>query len=147
LAPSSPCSSAGSTYERWDPTGKPVWERRVDGFLAWIAQQSPDRGLVDPEVIARAVFRMLSRRVSDGEIERRQGRLAGRDPRAVAVSDRFTLLAGTANSGSSRGGRSLTFVPGDERWQPFGELRTPNSRHGTGQTVDSLRTRSEPEPR
>ena len=59
----------GFYYEGWDPTGKPVRKRRVEGFLAWIAQQLPDRGLVDPEVIARAVFRMLSRRVSDGEIE------------------------------------------------------------------------------
>ena len=59
----------GFYYEGWDPTGKPVRERRVEGFLVWIAQQFPDRGLVDPEVIARAVFRTLARRVSEGEIE------------------------------------------------------------------------------
>ena len=59
----------GLYYEGWDPTGKPVRERRVEGFLVWIAQHFPDRALVDPEVIARAVFRTLARRVSEGEIE------------------------------------------------------------------------------
>jgi uncharacterized protein (DUF2267 family) len=59
----------GVYYEGWDPTGKPVPERRVEAFLLWIAQQFADDPLLDPEPIARGVFRMLARRVSDGEIE------------------------------------------------------------------------------
>jgi len=59
----------GFYYEGWDPTGKPVRERRVEAFLIWIAQQFPDDPFIDPEPIARAVFRTLARRVSEGEIE------------------------------------------------------------------------------
>jgi uncharacterized protein (DUF2267 family) len=59
----------GVYYEGWDPTGKPVPERRVEAFLLRIAQQFADDPLADPEPIARGVFRMLARRVSDGEIE------------------------------------------------------------------------------
>jgi uncharacterized protein (DUF2267 family) len=59
----------GVYYEGWDPTGKPVRERRVEAFLIWIAQQFPDDPFIDPEPIARAVFRTLARRVSEGEIE------------------------------------------------------------------------------
>jgi uncharacterized protein (DUF2267 family) len=57
----------GFYYEGWDPTGKPVKLRQKEAFLVWIAQQFPN--LVDPDQIARAVFRMLARRVSEGEIE------------------------------------------------------------------------------
>jgi uncharacterized protein (DUF2267 family) len=57
----------GLYYEGWDPTGKPVRERQPEGFLVGIAQHL--RSDVDPESVARAVFRVLSRRVSEGEIE------------------------------------------------------------------------------
>lgn len=59
----------GFYYEGWDPTGKPVRVRRKETFLLGIAQQFPSADLVDPEKTARAVFRVLARRVSEGEIE------------------------------------------------------------------------------
>ena len=57
-----------------DPTGKPLRERRREGFLRRIRGYfkttrygEPD---VDPAEVARAVFRALARKVSEGEIER-----------------------------------------------------------------------------
>src|SRR6266508_6772917 len=58
----------GFYYEGWDPTGKPLRLRRPEGFLALIAQEFP-RDLDDYEPLARAVFAVLARRVSEGEIE------------------------------------------------------------------------------
>jgi uncharacterized protein (DUF2267 family) len=58
----------GLYYEGWDPTGKPVPERRQEAFLVWIGQQFRDP-LIDPEPVARAVFTLLSRRISAGEVE------------------------------------------------------------------------------
>jgi uncharacterized protein (DUF2267 family) len=58
----------GFYYEGWDPSGKPIKERRAEAFLVWIAQEFPSREL-DPDVVARAVFRVLARRISEGEIE------------------------------------------------------------------------------
>jgi uncharacterized protein (DUF2267 family) len=59
----------GFYYEGWDPTGKPVRVRRKETFLLGIAQQFPSADLIDPEKTARSVFRVLARRVSEGEIE------------------------------------------------------------------------------
>jgi len=63
----------GFYYEGWDPTGKPLKERHKEEFLRHIYRYfkttrygEPD---VDPEQVARAVFRVLARRVSEGEIE------------------------------------------------------------------------------
>jgi uncharacterized protein (DUF2267 family) len=58
----------GLYYEGWDPTDKPVRERRLEGFLAGIAVELPAH-FDDPEPTARAVFKVLAERVSDGEIE------------------------------------------------------------------------------
>jgi uncharacterized protein (DUF2267 family) len=59
----------GFYYEGWDPTGKPVKERHQEQFLARIRQQFRGDGSVDPEMVARAVFKLLAARVSEGEIE------------------------------------------------------------------------------
>jgi uncharacterized protein (DUF2267 family) len=63
----------GFYYEGWDPTGKPLRVRHKEEFLALIERQFRDGGLcddlVDPERVARAVFRVLAQRVSTGEIE------------------------------------------------------------------------------
>jgi uncharacterized protein (DUF2267 family) len=58
----------GFYYEGWDPTGKPVKERHRDEFLARI-QRELTRYEIDPEQVARAVFLVMSNRVSKGEIE------------------------------------------------------------------------------
>ncbi len=63
----------GLYYEGWDPTGKPLKERHKEEFLRHIYQAfkttrtgEPD---VDPEEVARAVFKVLCRHISEGEIE------------------------------------------------------------------------------
>jgi uncharacterized protein (DUF2267 family) len=56
----------GFYYEGWDPTGKPLKVRHQEEFLAQIGQEvSGD----SPARLASAVFALLARRISDGEIE------------------------------------------------------------------------------
>jgi uncharacterized protein (DUF2267 family) len=59
----------GFYYEGWDPVGKPVKERHKEHFLARIAQELRGEELIDPEFIARGVFALLAKRISEGEIE------------------------------------------------------------------------------
>ncbi|MGZ3584262.1 MAG: DUF2267 domain-containing protein [Ktedonobacterales bacterium] len=63
----------GFYYEGWNPTGKPLRERHLEQFLAHIEQQLRDDDRVDilaaSEQVARAVFQVLSQRISKGEIE------------------------------------------------------------------------------
>ena len=49
--------------------GKPQRVRQREQFLAQIGQQFRDDDCVDPEQVTRAVFTVLARRVSEGEIE------------------------------------------------------------------------------
>ena len=49
--------------------GKPLKERHKEQFLARIAQELRSDESTDPERIARAVFAVLARRVSEGEIQ------------------------------------------------------------------------------
>ena len=69
LAAQLPMLVRGFYYEGWRPHGKPVKERSRDEFLAHVT----DGFLFDPEAdserIARAVFTVLARHVSGGEIE------------------------------------------------------------------------------
>lgn len=58
----------GFYYEAWDPTGKPLRERHKEQFLARIEEEFRSDP-ADPERIARAVFAVMARRVTDGEIE------------------------------------------------------------------------------
>jgi uncharacterized protein (DUF2267 family) len=63
----------GFYYEGWDPTGKPVRERHKEEFLTRISREFTDdvRGgpARSPSDIARAVFTVLARRVTEGEME------------------------------------------------------------------------------
>ncbi len=63
----------GFYYEGWDPSGKPVKARRKEDFLRHINRYFKHTRFgesgTDPERIAQAVFRVLARRVSEGEIE------------------------------------------------------------------------------
>jgi uncharacterized protein (DUF2267 family) len=59
----------GFYYDGWDPAGKPLRIRRKDDFLDRIAKEFRTLDPIDPEVVARAVFTVLSRRVTEGEIE------------------------------------------------------------------------------
>jgi uncharacterized protein (DUF2267 family) len=69
LAAQLPMLIRGFYYEGWDPTGKPVRERHKEQFLARIRQELRDDDTIDPEQVARAVFRLLANRVTEGEIE------------------------------------------------------------------------------
>jgi uncharacterized protein (DUF2267 family) len=66
----------GIFYEGWHPAGKPFKERHKDEFLALLAEElhglaGADQSITDvrPEFVARAVFQVLSKHVSAGEIE------------------------------------------------------------------------------
>jgi uncharacterized protein (DUF2267 family) len=59
----------GFYYEGWTPNGKPNKIRSKDEFLAPIREQFRGDAEIDPERIARAVFKVLARRVTEGEIE------------------------------------------------------------------------------
>jgi len=59
----------GFYYEGWHPHGKPVKERTKEAFLAHIAaafQNDPD---VDAEQVARAVFHVLAKHLTPGEVK------------------------------------------------------------------------------
>ena len=59
----------GFYYEGWDPTGKPLKIRSKDEFLGLVAEEFRTDDTLNPELIARAVFKVLSDRVTAGEIE------------------------------------------------------------------------------
>ena len=59
----------GVYYEGWKLTGKPVKERHKSDFLDHIAHVFRDDETVDPEKVMRAVFKVLNRHISKGEID------------------------------------------------------------------------------
>jgi uncharacterized protein (DUF2267 family) len=59
----------GVYYEGWDPTVTSTKRRHREDFLARIAQELRDGDVIDPERAACAVFTVLIRRISDGDIE------------------------------------------------------------------------------
>jgi uncharacterized protein (DUF2267 family) len=58
----------GLYYEGWNPNGKPIKERRREDFLAHIAAAFRSDAATFPESIAWAVFKVLERHVSAGEL-------------------------------------------------------------------------------
>ncbi len=67
LAAQLPLLVRGIYYEGWDPADKPVKERKKEEFLAHVAEAFRDDP-VDPEEVTRAVFGVLTRHVSGGEV-------------------------------------------------------------------------------
>ncbi len=59
----------GFYYEGWDPSDKPLRERHKEEFLDHVARELRGIDGVDPERVVRAVFTVLAKRVSEGEIE------------------------------------------------------------------------------
>jgi uncharacterized protein (DUF2267 family) len=59
----------GFYYEGWHPSGKPVKDRKKSEFLAHVAADFKEDYRLDPEEVTRAVFRLLARHISMGEIE------------------------------------------------------------------------------
>ena len=58
----------GFYYEGWHPSGKAQRARRKEEFVAEIGEAFRDDRAVDPEQVTRAVFRLLERHVTAGEI-------------------------------------------------------------------------------
>jgi uncharacterized protein (DUF2267 family) len=69
LAAQLPMLVRGFYYEGWHPHGKPRKERHKEEFLAHITAAFRDDPAVDGEQVARAVFCVLSRHVTPGEID------------------------------------------------------------------------------
>ncbi len=59
----------GFYYEGWHPAGKPLKERSRDAFLSHVRHGMARDPSVDPEHAVRAVFGLLSERITKGEIE------------------------------------------------------------------------------
>jgi uncharacterized protein (DUF2267 family) len=59
----------GFYYEGWTLKGKPHKERHKEDFLAHIKDAFKEDVTVRPESIARAVFKVLARHTSQGEID------------------------------------------------------------------------------
>lgn len=59
----------GFYYEGWTLKGKPHKERHKEDFLAHIKEAFKDDLTVRPEPIVRAVFKVIARHTSKGEIE------------------------------------------------------------------------------
>jgi uncharacterized protein (DUF2267 family) len=58
----------GVYYDGWHPAGKPLKERSLEAFLAPVRKGLGRDPAVDAEAVARAVFRVLDRHVTAGEI-------------------------------------------------------------------------------
>lgn len=59
----------GVYYEGWQPAGKPVKQRKLEEFLAEVGAAFGGDRDVSPEKVTRAVFGVLARHVTVGEIE------------------------------------------------------------------------------
>jgi uncharacterized protein (DUF2267 family) len=56
-------------YEGWRPAATPVSERRKEDFFARVEEAFKPDPIDGPEEVITCVFRLLSRRISGGEIE------------------------------------------------------------------------------
>ena len=69
----------GFYFDQWDPAAKPTSLRTRNEFLAALSSYMVRDGdtTSNAEVVARAVFRLLDRKITDGEIEDIQKLLPG----------------------------------------------------------------------
>ena len=59
----------GFYYEGYHPSGKPLKERKKAEFLAHIREAFRGDRLVDPERVVEAVFAVLAKHMTAGEID------------------------------------------------------------------------------
>jgi len=59
----------GFYYEGWHPAGTPTKERKLEAFLAHVATAFRDYPGIDMESVARAVFGIIAKHVTPGEIK------------------------------------------------------------------------------
>jgi uncharacterized protein (DUF2267 family) len=69
LAAQLPLLIRGIYFEGWHPSGKPIKERKKEDFLAHIRAEFRNDPDIDLEDVTRAVFRVLAKHVSVGEID------------------------------------------------------------------------------
>ncbi len=69
LAAQLPMLVRGFYYEGWHPHGKPLKERHKEAFLAHVRAAFRNGGCPDAERVTRAVFGVLAKHVSPGEVE------------------------------------------------------------------------------
>jgi uncharacterized protein (DUF2267 family) len=60
----------GLYYDQWHPAGKPDRERRAEEFVARVNMGLHNIRPVDPDEATRVVFRVMSRHVSRGRIDK-----------------------------------------------------------------------------
>jgi uncharacterized protein (DUF2267 family) len=58
----------GLYYEGWNPSRAPIKDRRAEDFLERLWDYFPKESALNTEKMARSVFRVMRRRVSDGEM-------------------------------------------------------------------------------
>lgn len=74
LAAQLPMLVRGFYYEGYHPADKPLSDRNKAEFLARVAAECPDESRNDGQV-TRAVFQVLSRHITPGEVEKLKGLL------------------------------------------------------------------------
>lgn len=80
----------GFYYDGWHPAGTPGKERKKEAFLAPIEEAFRDDVDVNPEEVARAVFGVLARHVTPGEIKHIKFTLPG-EIRSLWAEDLHTV--------------------------------------------------------
>ncbi len=69
LANQLPLLIRGVYFETWNPSLLPIKDRKLEEFLARIPVYFPREDILDPERLVRAVFTILKKHVSKGEID------------------------------------------------------------------------------
>jgi uncharacterized protein (DUF2267 family) len=69
LAAQLPMLVRGFYFDGWHPANKPLRERSRQQFLSHVASAFPTDIYTDPAYVTRAVFAVLSRHVTPGEID------------------------------------------------------------------------------
>ena len=59
----------GAYYEQWHPAKTPVKDRNIEQFLGRVNQSFKRDPLAEPALAVMAVFQLLSKKISEGEIE------------------------------------------------------------------------------
>lgn len=74
LAAQLPMLVRGFFYEGYHPGGKPLAERKKSEFLTHVRAEFPDESF-DTEAVVRAVFNVLAKHITPGEVEKIKGAL------------------------------------------------------------------------
>lgn len=69
LAAQLPLLIRGLYYENWDPDVTPEKIRTYETFIDRVTNELPPAPPIDPEITAQAVFHLLQRRVTQGEMD------------------------------------------------------------------------------